>query len=231
MNAETYRDMSLLNEVTQSPDITQRALAKRIGAALGLTNLMLRRLTTKGYIKVVNVQKSWLRYLITPQGVMEKARLTREYIEYSLFFYRNVRTALHGALLQMIQQGHRRVLLWGTGELAEIAFLTVRELGLDLVGIVDDAPAHAHFLGYHVQSLGAAAVLAYDRLIAASLEAPAEGIHKLLTLGVPAERLITLPVPGVGSPWLEQPAGSTILSVTPGSPEVTLAADHVAASG
>ena len=48
MNVNTYRDMHLLNEVTHSPRATQREISKRIGVALGLTNMMLRRLVSKG---------------------------------------------------------------------------------------------------------------------------------------------------------------------------------------
>src|SRR3989338_7662519 len=113
MDPQTYRNMYLLNEVTHRPEATQRDLARRIGAALGLTNLMLRRLTTKGFIKIVNVQRNRLRYLITPQGVLEKARLTREYFEYSLFFYRQSREVLRARLLQHVQHGRHRVIIWG----------------------------------------------------------------------------------------------------------------------
>lgn len=193
MKPSTYRDMHLLNEVTQTPDATQRDLSKRIGVALGLTNLMLRRLAKKGYIKIVNVQKSRLRYLITPQGVMEKARLTREYIEYSLFFYRNVRSFLRHELVLMLQAGQRRVLLWGTGELAEIAFLTIQELGAELAGVVEDHPDRERFLGYPVQAIDAVATVHYDRVVVASLRLSDSGSQRLATLGVSPERTITLP--------------------------------------
>ena len=71
MKNSTYRDMHLLNEVTQTPDVTQRDLSQRIGVALGLTNLLLRRLVKKGYIKISGTTRSRLRYLITPQGILE----------------------------------------------------------------------------------------------------------------------------------------------------------------
>lgn len=199
MNPETYRDMHLLNEVTQSPDATQRDLAKRIGVALGLTNLMLRRLAKKGYIKIVNVKRSRLRYLITPNGVMEKARLTREYLEYSLFFYRRVRSFLRERLVRMAEAGERRVLLWGTGELAEIAYLTIQEMGLELIGVVEQLPDRDRFLGRPVGSLDIAVARDYDRLIIASLGG-VDAIPQLTAAGLSLERLIVLPIPGVPVP-------------------------------
>ena len=196
MNAETYRDMHLLHEVTQTPEATQRDFSKRIGAALGLTNLLLRRFARKGYIKIVNVQKSRLQYLITPQGVMEKARLTREYLEYSLLFYRHIRAFLREHLMEMASSGHRRILLWGIGELAEIAFLTIQEIGLELVGVVEDPSDSQYFLGYPVQGLGDVDAAAYDRILVASLHARADAAQRLATLGVSANQILILPHPG-----------------------------------
>jgi DNA-binding MarR family transcriptional regulator len=207
MSPDASRDLHLLNEVTQTPDATQRDLSRRIGIALGLTNLMLRRLATKGYIKIVNVQKSRLRYLITPQGLLEKARLTGEYIEYSLVLYRQVRRALRERLLAMRQAGERRVLLWGTGELAEIAYLTIQELGLELVGVVEDPPGREQFLGHPVRSMAAAISGAYDRLIVASLGA-IDAVPRLLEAGVERDRLIVLPIPGVRLPLPERDEAS-----------------------
>ena len=196
MKLDSYRDMHLLNEVTHSPDVTQRDLSKRIGVALGLTNLMLRRLTKKGYIKIVNIQKSRLRYLITPQGLMEKARLTHDYIEYSLFFYRRVRTFLRERLSQLAQQGHRRFLLWGTGELAEIAFLTIHEMGLELTSVAEDPPDRSHFLGYPVQVLSEVLLADYDLVLVASLRWHVSAPQRLTELGIPVERMVLLPQPG-----------------------------------
>ena len=199
MNSSTYRDMHLLNEVTQSPDLTQRELSKRIGAALGLTNLMLRRLVKKGYIKISGTKRSRLRYLITPQGILEKSRLTYEFIQYSLQLYGRVRLSLREQLALLARGGRRRILLCGVGEAAEIAFLTIREMGLQFVGVVAQAPSRDMFLGYPVKAIGEIAITEYDWVIVASLQAQHEWIASLVSLGVPAERIILLPLP-VASP-------------------------------
>ncbi len=204
MKASTYRDMHLLNEVTQTPDATQRDLAKRIGAALGLTNLMLRRLAKKGYIKIVNVKNSRLRYLITPQGIMEKTRLTREYIQHSLQFYQQIRTFLQVQLTQAAKARQRRVILWGTGELAEIAFLSIHEMGLELVGVIEDTPEHDRFLGYPVQGLQLVSELEHDLVLVASLRCGVGQIQQLLNAGEPMARLILMPIPTLQGLVLEE---------------------------
>src|SRR3990167_2891120 len=98
MNADSYRELRVLTDVSSDGFVTQRGLAKKYGLALGLTNLLIRRLIRKGHIKIVNLQRNRLQYLVTPQGLTEKARLTYAYIEYSLYFYRQIREFLTRAL-------------------------------------------------------------------------------------------------------------------------------------
>ncbi len=193
MDLSTYRDMHLLDEVTRHPDATQRELSKRIGAALGLTNLMLRRLAKKGYIKMRGTKRSRIRYLITAKGILEKSRLTYEFIQYSLQLYGRVRRFLREQLAALAQAGHRRVVLYGTGELAEIAFLVIRETGLELRGVVEEPPARGRFLGMPVQRLAEVPPETYDRLIVVSPPGGRDERPRLIDLGVPPERLIAFP--------------------------------------
>ena len=52
MDIEARRDLKLLEAVEQDSRVTQRSLAGRLGIALGLTNIYLKRLARKGYIKI-----------------------------------------------------------------------------------------------------------------------------------------------------------------------------------
>ena len=107
MDIEARRDLRLLEEVEQDSRVTQRGLALKLGIALGLTNIYLKRLVRKGYIKCVNVQPNRLSYLITPRGIAEKARLTYEFIDYSLHLYGEVRQHLRAMLSEHAVSGSR----------------------------------------------------------------------------------------------------------------------------
>ncbi len=212
MNQSTYRDMHLLNEVIQKPEVTQRELSQRIGAALGLTNLMLRRLAKKGYIKITGTKRSRIRYLITPQGILEKSRLTYEFIHYSLQLYGRIRSFLREQLTLVSKAGHRRILMCGTSELAELAFLTIHEMGLELVGVVDETPTPAPFLGQPVRRITDINPADYDRMVVASLKWGDGGLNRLAALGVPADRLIVLPESGFPNPSVHAAALDRMLA-------------------
>jgi DNA-binding MarR family transcriptional regulator len=82
MDIEAHRDLKLLEAVEADSRVTQRGLATHLGIALGLTNIYLKRLVRKGYVKCVNVQSNRITYLLTPTGIAEKLRLTYEFMDY-----------------------------------------------------------------------------------------------------------------------------------------------------
>ncbi|HXX74251.1 MAG TPA: winged helix-turn-helix transcriptional regulator [Nitrospiraceae bacterium] len=149
MNLQGQRDLLLLSEVERDAHVTQRSLASKLGVALGLTNLYLKRLAHKGYIKISTIPPHRIRYLLTPQGMAEKSRLTYQYMQYSITHYRDMRTRLRGTLTDAIGDGVARVVIYGTGELAEMAYLSLKEMNLTLVGFIDDK-GQDKFLSYPV---------------------------------------------------------------------------------
>jgi DNA-binding MarR family transcriptional regulator len=149
VNLQGQRDLVLLSELERDGNVTQRSLASKLGVALGLTNLYIKRLARKGFVKVTTIPPHRIRYLITPQGFAEKSRLTYLYMQYSLSHYRDMRSRLREMLTAASQDGMKRVVIYGTGELAEMAYLSLREMNLTLVGFVDDGEIET-FLSYPV---------------------------------------------------------------------------------
>jgi DNA-binding MarR family transcriptional regulator len=202
VDVESRRDLQLLEALEQEATITQRTLASRLGIALGLTNLYLKRLIRKGYVKSVTVSPHRLVYSLTPKGIARKARLTYEFMKYSLDFYHDARRHLRRSLAQAVSQ-QQRVAIYGTGDAAELVYLLVREMGLELVGVFGEAGngtngsdgadgSNGHFLGFPVMPVARHADVAYDVLVVAVLERPA-GTAKLLSrAGVPAAKMLML---------------------------------------
>ena len=78
---ETQRELSLLEHIESNPDVTQASLATNLGVAVGTVNWHLKRLIAKGYVKVKRAERRKLRYIITPDGIALRARLTVDYVE------------------------------------------------------------------------------------------------------------------------------------------------------
>jgi DNA-binding MarR family transcriptional regulator len=190
MELESRRDLQLLEALEQESTITQRTLASRLGMALGLTNLYLKRLIRKGYVKCVTVSPNRLVYALTPKGVARKGRLTYEFMKYSLDFYRDARQHLRRSLTQAVAQ-RQRVAIYGTGDAAELVYLLVRDMGLELVAVFNTEPAE-HFLGVPVLPIVEHATVSYDVLVVAVLERPAGTAKLLRQCGVADEKVLML---------------------------------------
>ncbi len=194
MDLDSYRDLQLLTEISSSDSVTQRRLAKRYRLALGLTNFLMRRLVKKGYVKIVNLERKRLRYLITPKGLAEKARLTYDYLEYSLYFYRQIRTLLARALTVIVESGRKETVLYGTSEVAEVAFLMMQQHGVRIVAVVDDASdSQTFFMDQRVRHPQELARCTFDWVVVAVLKDADRVLQDLRRYGVAEKQIIALP--------------------------------------
>jgi DNA-binding MarR family transcriptional regulator len=172
MNTDAYDEISLklLDEFTKAPTITQRALADRLDIALGLVNAYVKRLCKKGYIKVKNLPRNRIKYIITPKGFAEKAKLTYNYLHYSLTYFRDVRQKIEQAYTVMLGQGVQTVLLWGDGEISELCYISARGLPIKIIGAVGETGVENGFFGHPVFSPEETQNAEYDAILVASLD-------------------------------------------------------------
>ena len=145
---DPIRELSLLEQVELDPDVNQAALATQLGVAVGTVNWHLKRLIAKGYVKVQRAERKKLRYIIAPEGIALRARLTVDYIERSLDVYRKTRSRVIKHLNTIHAAGFKKVRMIGEGDIADICRLSCLEQG---VAIVQDVKVPAlEIKGYKV---------------------------------------------------------------------------------
>lgn len=194
MDLQGQRDLFLLSELDRDGGATQRTLAIKLDVALGLTNLYLKRLARKGYIKITTIPRNRIRYLLTPQGLAEKSRLTYQYMQYSLSYYRDMRTRLKEMLSTFDGSHGQRVVIYGTTELAELAYLSLREMNVDCVGFIDGNPRES-FLSCPVSLPEQVSRWQFDWVLVTDLDHAAACEEELVQSGVPKEKVLSLGLP------------------------------------
>lgn len=77
--------LAVLRLLEQRPDITQRELSDALGLSLGRAHYVLHALLDKGMVKARNFRRSNNKlayaYVLTPNGLREKVRLTRSFLK------------------------------------------------------------------------------------------------------------------------------------------------------
>lgn len=139
-NSEITRELHLLEEIEADPDVNQSTLAQVLGIAVGTVNWHLKRMVAKGYVKVKRAERKKLRYIITPEGIAFRARLTVDYIDQSFKLYRRTRSRAHEQIGKLRELGHERARIEGEGDIADVCRLTCLELGIEITAD-PDAPA------------------------------------------------------------------------------------------
>jgi DNA-binding MarR family transcriptional regulator len=124
----------LMGELDRDGGSSQRELSQRLNISVGLVNTFLKRLVGKGYFKVKTLPRNRLKYFLTPEGLARKTRLTAEYLRYSVNFYRDIKQLLLSKFNEMEANHVKRVLFFGAGEVAELAYLYLQLSRLELAG-------------------------------------------------------------------------------------------------
>jgi DNA-binding MarR family transcriptional regulator len=125
--SDEFRDLALLDQIEANPDVSQAKLAEDLGVAIGTVNWHIKRLVEKGYVKVKRARRRKLRYIITPEGLALRARLTLAYVQQSFRLFRQVRSRVMALLKEVREEGCTGVRLSGEGDIAEVCRLTCLE--------------------------------------------------------------------------------------------------------
>ena len=139
-------------------------------------------------------------YLLTPTGIAEKARMSRDSLQYSVRFYTEARqriaarfAALSAELSAAGRDNNKSIAFFGTGEVAEIGYVCLQETDLRLIGAVDDHGRKRFFdVPLYSQDWLRAHPLAtppFARLVVMSFENQSTISSDLDRLGFPSEQV------------------------------------------
>lgn len=150
---DSSRSLQLLSEISGEEPLSQRELSRRLGIAVGLVNSYLKNLVSKGFVRVKNFPSNRYAYLLTPQGIAEKSRLAYQHLNYFTSLYTVARQDYLELFRRLERSGVREVVFCGVDEVAEIAYLSLQETGLELVAVMDDERQGEIFFGLPVVAL------------------------------------------------------------------------------
>jgi len=165
---DSYRSLQILDELSQNDSLTQRDLSERLGIALGLVNSYIKNLAAKGYITVTTIPRKRYTYYLTPMGFTEKTRLAYNLFQDYTRIYREAKNNLRTLFQELAEKDFQRIVFAGTDEVAEIAYLTIQETTLKLVGVIDSSTERPFFFGAKIRPLHEISGMQFDCIIVTS---------------------------------------------------------------
>ena len=138
MTTEELRTLILFNTVDASPEINQRQLAQELDVSLGLTNTYFQRVLKKGWIRAQQVKpRRWL-YFLTPQGALEKSRLSLFYLHRTLNSFRELKSKGDEHLRILSKKGVRGIHLCGEEDLTEVLSYCFSGVEIKLLSVISE---------------------------------------------------------------------------------------------
>lgn len=188
------KELLLLQHIEKNPDTTQKEIAKIVGGAASMVNVYIDNLEEKKYMVRDYQSVKTVYYKITQDGVKRKNYLALTYLHELLELYRLAEEAIESFLVRLEGKGHRNILLYGAGEVAETILGIIKgrtEKPLKVVALVDDDKERQakELLGYRIISREAIHQYDHDGIVITSYTFEDDITNRLNEIGYPVDRI------------------------------------------
>jgi len=192
VHKEELQTLRLIDEIDDNGIHSQRELSQRLSISLGLVNSFLKRLADKGYFKVTTMPRNMVKYFLTPEGLARKAKLTAEYLRYSVNFYRDIKALFLDKYAEMEKNHVKSILFFGAGEIADLAYLYLQLTTIRLAGIIDESKKGKNFFGYEIAGLEGTGQADWNMILVIRPDHVEKAIDMLTEAGVDPNRIATI---------------------------------------
>ncbi|MCD4781578.1 MAG: winged helix-turn-helix transcriptional regulator [Candidatus Omnitrophica bacterium] len=141
-SAVDEREFEFINIVGGNLGVNQRDLSRQLNLSLGMTNMLIRRLVTKGYIRIQQLDKRKVKYLLTPKGFSEKMRKSMKYTLKTIHSIGIIKDKIRKIIARKYEEGERHFTVLGQSDFALLVEICFREAQLDdcRIHYVDELP-------------------------------------------------------------------------------------------
>jgi len=124
------KEFAVIREISNNHLPDQRAIAARTGISLGLTNLIIKRLINKGYIKAKQLNRKKIQYILTPKGFGEKAQKSYFFTLRTISVLKTTKEKLQQLINEEKAKGATGFEIIGNNALADLAEIAFNNLAL-----------------------------------------------------------------------------------------------------
>ena len=125
------KEFEVINVIADGFRSNQRALSAHVGLSLGMTNLLVRRLVIKGFLRIKQLNRKKVEYLLTTRGLAEKAKKSVHYTLKTIESIGLIKKQLHDLLVPCLRSEYPNVLIVEKGDLADLVGEVLKQVAYD----------------------------------------------------------------------------------------------------
>lgn len=141
-------EYTIMSEIADNERITQRELSKKLGVSVSTVNVLMNKMIREGLIKMTQISHKQVLYMLTPIGIMEKAKKTISYlkIHYRVIYETKEKIKL---ILESLSRIHDSIFVLLTddemSEVLRIAFNEFQVFHREFKAVIIEANKKAEF--------------------------------------------------------------------------------------
>lgn len=120
-------EYTIMLEIAENANLTQRELSKKLGVSVSTVNVLMNKMIREGLVKMTQVSSKQVLYMLTPIGVMEKAKKTVSYLKVHYEAIYQMKEKLKAILEDLVLQHDAILLLMPNDEMSEIIEIVIHE--------------------------------------------------------------------------------------------------------
>lgn len=117
----------IMSEVALNENVTQRELSRKLGVSVSTVNILMNKLIREGLIKMTQISQRQVLYMLTPVGMMEKAKKTINYLKVHYRVIYESKEKIKSILEKIDKQYDVIYILMSNDEMRELVLLALHE--------------------------------------------------------------------------------------------------------
>ena len=121
------REFELINILGADLGSNQREISRYMNVSLGMINMLIRRLISKGYIRIEQLNKRKVQYILTPKGFSEKMHKSVKYTMKTINSIGLIKNRVKNVMLDLYKDGVRDFHFFGNPDIGILVEMIYRE--------------------------------------------------------------------------------------------------------
>jgi predicted transcriptional regulator len=183
----------VMQQISANPKVTQAELAQKCSLSVAMVNNYMKELCARGFVDYHRKSSRSISYYLTEPGKAAVAAMGQEYMQTLLSLFEEAKDRIRQIVLGQGGPNINRVVLYGTGDLAELAFHALESMGIAVIGVCRGSePRERDWCGRELLNPTQILFLAPDAIILADRDQSKRLFQSFLSIQDGGIRLIRL---------------------------------------
>jgi predicted transcriptional regulator len=140
VRAPRLNQLNILQQLASDPHLTQAELARRCNLSVAMVNNYMQELCALRLLEYRRKSSRNVTYYLTPDGEARIDSIRQELIHEMVDLFADAKARIHHLVTAHAPDGLQQVVLFGTGNLAELTFHALESAGINVLAICSDEP-------------------------------------------------------------------------------------------